>query len=141
MNLSIAFASSDRESVDQHFGAAAAFAIYEIGAEGARLREVAEFIDTEQDGHEGKLDAKIALLDGCAAVYACAIGSSAVQRLLAKGVQPLRVADGSPIEALLAQLCAELAGTPPVWLAKAIDLRERRSPDRFDAMAAEGWEE
>ncbi|MCB1929196.1 MAG: nitrogen fixation protein NifX [Rhodocyclaceae bacterium] len=141
MNLSIAFASSDRETVDQHFGAAAAFAIFELGAHGSRLREVAEFIDTAMDGHEGKLDAKIALLEGCAAVYACAIGSSAVQRLLAKGVQPLKVANGSPIDALLSQLRSELDGTPPIWLARAVGLRQKRSPDRFDAMAGEGWEE
>ncbi|MCB1907615.1 MAG: nitrogen fixation protein NifX [Rhodocyclaceae bacterium] len=141
MRLSIAFASTDRETVDQHFGAAAAFAIFEVGEGGARLREVAEFIDTEMDGHEGKLDAKIALLEGCAAVYACAIGSSAVQRLLAKGVQPLKVADGSPIETLLAQIRRELGGTPSGWLAKALRAKSGRDPNRFDAMAADGWEE
>jgi nitrogen fixation protein NifX len=58
--ISIAFASSDRDTVNEHFGAASAFAILEIDETSSRLREVAEFIDTAMDGHEGKLDAKIA---------------------------------------------------------------------------------
>lgn len=58
-----------------------------------------------------------------------------------RGVQPLKVTNGSPIEALLNQLRSELDGTPPAWLAKAVGLRESRSPDRFDAMAGEAWEE
>ncbi len=140
MSLSIAFASSDREAVDQHFGAAAAFAIVEVGEDNARLREVAQFIETEMDGHEGKLDAKIALLEGCAAVYACAIGASAVQRLLAKGVQPLKVEEGSSIDGLVARIQAELKSGPSGWLAKALRAGEKSDPGRFAAMADEGWE-
>ncbi len=139
--LPIAFATTDRSTVNQHFGAAAAFTILEVGADGARLREVAEFIETEMDGHEGKLDAKIALLEGCAAVYACAIGASAVQRLIAKGVQPVKVDEGTVIEALVAGLQTELANGPGGWLAKALQRQERSDPGRFATMADEGWEE
>lgn len=139
--IAIAFASSNRDVVNEHFGAASAFAILELDETTARLREVAEFIDTAMDGHEGKLDAKIALLDGCAAVYACAIGGSAVQRLLAKGVQPVKVEEGTPIDALVKQLQAELAAGPTGWLAKAAKPKAAAGADRFAAMADEGWEE
>jgi nitrogen fixation protein NifX len=138
--ISIAFASSDRDTVNEHFGAASAFAILEIDETSSRLREVAEFIDTAMDGHEGKLDAKIALLDGCAAVYACAIGGSAVQRLLAKGVQPVKTDEGTRIDALVKQLQAEIAAGPTGWLAKAMKPKAGAA-DRFAAMADEGWEE
>ena len=138
--LPIAFASTDRSTVNQHFGAAAAFAILEVGTDSVRLREVAEFIETEMDGHEGKLDAKIALLEGCAAVYSCAVGASAVQRLIAKGIQPVKVDEGSSIDAIVAELQAELASGPGGWLAKALQRREKSDPGRFAAMADEGWE-
>lgn len=114
MTVKIAFASSDRRQVDQHFGAAAAFAIFELGDAGANLVEVAEFIETAMDGHEGKLAAKIGLLEGCVAVYCNAAGASAIAQLLAKGIQPMRVDEGVAIDALL----ASLLDAPPHWLAR-----------------------
>ena len=114
MTVKIAFASDDRRLVNQHFGAASAFAIFEMNETGSQLVEVAEFTETAMDGHEGKLAAKIALLDGCAAVYCNAAGASAIQQLLAKGIQPMRVEEGTAIDALLA--C--LHGEPPLWLVK-----------------------
>ena len=62
MTVKIAFATSDRRAVNQHFGAAESFAVYEIGESETRLIEVAEFIETAMDGHEGKLAAKVELL-------------------------------------------------------------------------------
>ena len=95
MTVKIAFASSDRRAVNQHFGAAGAFAIYEVGEAEARLIEVAEFIETAMDGHEGKLAAKVELLGDCAAVYCNAVGASAIQQLLLKSIQPMRVDEGT----------------------------------------------
>ena len=140
-NVWIAFASTDRVRVDQHFGAAAAFAIYEVRADGARLVEIAEFLDAGQDGFDAKLPGKIATLSGCAAVYCLAAGASAVRQLLAAGIQPIRVAEGSPIESLLGDIRHEIAAGPGGWLAKAIRAGESRDGGRFDAMEAEGWQE
>lgn len=145
MRARIAFASSDRRLVDQHFGAAEAFAIYELALEDqhiadARLVEVAQFhdADTAMDGHEGKLASKIALLEGCAAVYCNAVGASAIKQLLAAGIQPMKVDEGSAIDALLSGLDLSLREAPPAWLAKSSKPRDR---GRFDAMEAEGWSE
>lgn len=141
MSVRIAFASTDRQTVNQHFGAAEAFAIFEVGPTGSRLVEVAEFLDTAQDGNENKLPGKIATLAGCAAVYCLAVGASAVKQLLAAGVQPIRVEEGSPIEALSRDIEAELASGPTGWLAKALKTRQGNDAARFDAMEAEGWQE
>lgn len=141
MSLKIAFASRDKIHVDQHFGAAEAFVIYEIApGETARLTAVVEFHagDTRMDGHEGKLAGKIALLAGCAAVYCNAVGASAIRQLLAAGIQPLKVEEGAPIDTLLRELGATLAVSPPAWMTKHL---ARSNPDRFAAMAAEGWSE
>lgn len=118
MTVKIAFATSDRRAVDQHFGAAGAFAIYELGESASRLIEVAEFIETAMDGHEGKLAAKVELLGDCAAVYCNAAGASAIQQLLAGGIQPMRVDEGTLIDELLSGLQKNLANDPPVWLVK-----------------------
>src|SRR5512137_2235514 len=118
MNVKIAFATSDRLAVNQHFGAAESFAIYEVGENETRLIEVAEFIETAMDGHEGKLAAKVELLGECAAVYCNAVGASAIQQLLAAGIQPMRVDEGAVIDELLCGLQRSMNNDPPLWLAK-----------------------
>jgi nitrogen fixation protein NifX len=120
MTVKIAFATSDRKAVNQHFGAAESFAIYELGETETRLIEVAEFIETAMDGHEGKLAAKVELLGDCAAVYCNAVGASAIQQLLTASIQPMRVDEGSLIDELLSGLQKNLVNDPPVWLAKHI---------------------
>jgi len=140
-SVRLAFASTDRSRVDQHFGATEAFAIFEVDANSSQLVEVAEFIDAAQDGNDNKLPAKIATLQGCAAVYCLAVGASAVKQLLAAGIQPVRVEEDSPIDRLIADLQHELASGPGGWLAKALKARAPTDSARFDAMEAEGWSE
>ncbi|OGS91292.1 MAG: nitrogen fixation protein NifX [Gallionellales bacterium GWA2_59_43] len=137
MKVKIAFATSDRRVVDQHFGAAEAFAIYELGESGAHLIEVAEFIETAMDGHEGKLAAKVELLGDCAAVYCNAAGASAIQQLLAGGIQPMRVDEGTLIDELLSGLQKSLTNDPPLWLAK--HLKKQAGEQSF--AADEEWQE
>ena len=137
MTVKIAFASNDRRLVNQHFGAAEAFVIFEMNETDSRLVEVAEFIETVMDGHEGKLAAKIELLSGCAAVYCNAAGASAIQQLLAKGIQPMRVEEGSAIDGLLGCLQRNMRSEPPVWLAK--HLKKQAGTDFFSE--DEEWQE
>ena len=137
--LKVAFATSDRVTVDQHFGASVGFAIHAIDGERARLVEVAEFPEESMDGNENKLADKIAALGGCAAVYCLAVGGSAVRQLLAAGVQPIRVDDEVGIEILLDDLrCAVRAGGV-AWVDRA--LKRDADTSRFDRMAEEGWQE
>jgi len=137
MKVKIAFATSDRRAVNQHFGAAEAFAIYEFDEHESRLVEVAEFIETAMDGHEGKLAAKVALLTDCAAVYCNAVGASAIQQLLAKNIQPMRVDEGTLIDELLLGLQKNLLNEPPVWMAK--HLKKQSNTAHF--AADEAWQE
>ena len=50
MTVKIAFATSDRRAVNQHFGAAESFAVYEVGESEARLVEVRESAPTPAAG-------------------------------------------------------------------------------------------
>lgn len=140
MGVKIAFASSDRKAVDQHFGAAEAFVIYELSEDDAHVVEAVEFhdSDTAMDGHEGKLAGKIALLDGCAAVYCNAVGASAIKQLLAAGIQPMKVEEGASVDELLCGLNQAMLSDPPPWMAKHLKVKDT---SRFDAIDDEGWSE
>jgi nitrogen fixation protein NifX len=140
--IKAAFATSDRQRVDQHFGAASGILIYAVTPDQTTLVEFAQFGALDHDGHEDKLAAKLALLKGCAVIYCEAIGGSAIQQLMTLGVQPLRVESGASIASLVAELQAALNGNAPAWLNRAIS-RQRQTGDqagaRFAAMEAEGW--
>ncbi|MBL8258384.1 MAG: nitrogen fixation protein NifX [Candidatus Competibacteraceae bacterium] len=140
--LKAAFATGDRHRVDQHFGAASALLLYDVTGARASVAEFAQFGELDQDGHESKLAAKLDLLQGCAVVYCQAIGGSAIQQLLAIGVQPVRVEANAPITPLLAELQTALRGGPaPAWFGRVLARQRQAESDqaRFDAMEAEGW--
>ncbi len=137
--LKVAFATSDRQVVNQHFGSARSFAIYGVGLDEARLLTVTEFGDLAQDGNEDKLGIKLETLQECIAVYCRACGASAVRQLLALGVQPVKVSESAQIAPLIAALQQELKEGPSSWLAKAIKRNQAADDNRFDAMESEGW--
>lgn len=139
--IKVAFASTGLERVDQHFGSAKSFAVYAVGMGHAELLEVAQFGDPAQDGNEDKLAAKIVLLDGAAAVYCQAVGASAVRQLMAQGIQPVKVREGSRIKDLIRDIQNELKSGPSAWLATAVAKQKGPGMGRFDEMEAEGWEE
>lgn len=142
--LKVAFATSDRKTVDQHFGASRSFAIYGVDMEQARLLSVTEFPelvfnDDNPDAYEDKLAAKLDLLQGCIAVYCRACGASAVRQLIAAGIQPVKVSEGMAIDDLIDALQQELRQGPSTWLAKAINRGKAAGDYRFDSMEMEGW--
>jgi len=138
--LRVAFASSDMKQVNQHFGSAESFVIYQLDQQQAQFVEVAQFAQHEQDGNEDKLLAKFSVLEGCAAVYCQAIGASAMRQLLAKGIQPVKVSEGSEIKQLIIDLQTELQTGAPRWLTQSLK-RTTNDPNRFAKMEAEGWSE
>jgi len=139
--LKIAFATTDMETVNQHFGSAKSFAVYAVDRDNSQLLEAAQFGELSQDGNEDKLSVKIELLNGCAAVYCQAVGGSAINQLIAKNIQPVKVHEGSKINDLIADLQNEIKGGPSSWLAKAINQHKAPDPNRFNLMADEGWDE
>lgn len=140
-HIRIAFASADRLRVDQHFGAAEGFVVYEVSLDkknSATLVGVGQFPGTAMDGNESKLAAKVDFLAGCAAVFVLAIGASAIQQLLAKGIQPIRIAGIDSIEALLADIVQAMKSGGVHWIERAL-AAQIRPADRFAAMEEEGW--
>ncbi|MCF7986076.1 MAG: nitrogen fixation protein NifX [Methylovulum sp.] len=139
--LKIAFATTDMETVNQHFGSAKSFALYAVDQEEAHFLEAAQFGELNQDGNEDKLSVKLDLLDGCAAVYCQAVGGSAINQLIARNIQPVKVHENSKIKTLIMDLQTEMKAGPSSWLAKAINQHKGPDPERFNKMAEEGWDE
>ena len=139
--LKLAFASTDMKHVDQHFGSAESFVIYAVDMEESRMLEVIQFGQLKQDGNEDKLVDKINALEGCIAVYSQAVGSSAVAKLKAEGIQPVKVAAGAEISDMLESVQEELRSGPATWLARAIEAQKPTDPNRFAEMEREGWDE
>jgi nitrogen fixation protein NifX len=139
--LKIAFATSDMETVNQHFGSAKSFAVYAVDMDNAKFLEAAQFGELSQDGNEDKLSVKLDLLAGCAAVYCQAVGGSAVNQLISRNIQPVKVHEGSRINDLIVDLQNEIKAGPSSWLAKAINQHKSPDPNRFSQMADEGWDE
>lgn len=139
--LKVAFASTDRTRVNQHFGAAEGFVVYEVTPDKATLVGVAEFAEEAMDGNEDKLGAKVDFLEGCAAVYVMAIGASAIKKLLAKGIQPVRVDEVDAVDELLGEISKAMRDGGVVWIDRAIAAQAKvKAEDRFASMEEEGWE-
>lgn len=138
--LKVAFASTGRSRVNQHFGAAEGFVVYEVTPEKATLVGVAEFAEEAMDGNEDKLAAKVDFLAGCAAVYVMAIGASAIKKLVAEGIQPIRVSAVDAIDELLLEISTAMRHGGVAWVDRALSVQARAgADDRFAAMEEEGW--
>jgi len=140
-SIRVAFASSDMQHVNQHFGSAKSLVVYNVNPEETQLFEVAEFNYSSHDENEDKLTEKLELLEECVAVYSQAVGSSATQKLLASGIQPVKVHDDAEILVLLKYLQEEMMQGPSTWLAQAISRQRDPEMSRFEGMDAEGWDE
>nr|MBL8411964.1 nitrogen fixation protein NifX [Dechloromonas sp.] len=139
--IKVAFASTDRTRVNQHFGAAEGFAVYEVTPDKATLVGVAEFAEEAMDGNEDKLTAKVDFLAGCAAVYVMAIGASAIKKLMAAGVQPIRINEVDAIDDLLAEISKAMTEGGVAWIDRAIAAQTKaKDEERFASMEEEGWE-
>lgn len=138
--IKVAFASTDRTRVNQHFGAAEGFAIYEVTPDKATLVGVGEFAEEAMDGNEDKLTAKVDFLAGCAAVYVMAIGASAIKKLMAKGIQPIRTNEIDAVDELLSEISKAMSEGGVAWIDRALATQAKaKSENRFADMADEGW--
>jgi len=135
--LKVAFASGDRKHVDQHFGSAEMFLIYEITQHSSQLLENLQFSEQAQDGNESKLMAKLNALKGCQIVYCQAIGPSAVSQLIKQGIQPMRIDEQLGISTLIKSLQLKLQENDPL----INRLIKQQDSKHFEKFADEKWEE
>lgn len=129
--MRIAFATTDGVNVDEHFGRAGMFSIYELNMEGYRFiefRKFAEGRDTEIENtkglrkeHDDKVQGKVDRLADCKIVYLTEIGGPSAARLIKKGMMPVKVKEVVSIEESLQKLSETIKASPPPWLRKAVN--------------------
>src|SRR5512143_2639177 len=129
--MKVAFATTDGKQVDEHFGRAGMFAIYEIMETGHRFVEMRKFaegmemtvVDTKDKGplHDDAVQNKVDQLADCKLIYLTEIGGPSAARLVKKGIMPMKVQEPVPIETTLNQLGETIRKSPPPWLRKAMN--------------------
>lgn len=139
--LRIAFATSDKLKVDEHFGSCSCLQILAVSAHHQQLDTLCTFTLGANGHDDGKLLARLVALDGCDAVYCLAIGPSAIRQLIGAGIQPVRLEQSTTIAILVAELQQQLRGSPSGWLARALAQKGRSQDNRLHALAADGWQE
>jgi len=129
--MRVAFASSRGTTVDEHFGRAGAFAIYNVtptGAEFLELRRVsADDLDTEVvvtrgmgDLHDAAVAAKIEKLADCRIIYFTEIGGPSAAKLVRRGIMPLKAETATSIDGLADKLAETMRTNPAPWMRKAL---------------------
>lgn len=140
-SLVVALASSDRTHVDEHFGSASQLVVYRVDQHSSQLIGVSEFSDVRQDGNENKLTEKFNALEGVHAVFALAVGASAVRQLIALGTQPIKLGDKSEIREVLYYLREEIRNGQTPWINKALEPPTESPEERLEALLNESWDE
>lgn len=135
--MRIAFTSSDGERIDEHFGMASGFDIWEVGPDRAERVDRVSAITTSGvppggPGKEGgfaagseldeedRIAARARAVAGCTIVYTVQIGGPAAAKLVAGRIHPMKTGAEVPIAEVVAKLQAVLRGNPPPWLRKAM---------------------
>ena len=129
--MKVAFASTRGTTVDEHFGRAGAFAIYDITPKGATFLELRRVSDSDLDTdvvvtrgmgdlHDAAVAAKIEKLSDAKIVYFTEIGGPSAAKLVRRGVMPLKAEPSTSIESLAAQLVETMRTRPAPWMRKAL---------------------
>jgi nitrogen fixation protein NifX len=129
--MKVAFATMDGKNVDEHFGRAGMFAIYEFTAGGFHFIEMRKFadgidqavVDTKDMGplHDNAVQGKVDRLADCKLIYLTEIGGPSAARLVKKGIMPMKVKEPVAIEKALQQLAETIKTSPPPWMRKALN--------------------
>jgi nitrogen fixation protein NifX len=117
--MKVAFATKDMSNIDEHFGWAKQFAIYEVNKDGFSLAGV---VKTQEgvDQEDEKINSKIEAISDCSIVYCQAIGPTAAAKVIKNHIHPIKVEKPMSIDEALTSLQTMLKGNPPPWIKRII---------------------
>ncbi|CAG0932215.1 nitrogen fixation protein NifX [Geobacter sp.] len=124
--MKVAFTSTTGEMIDEHFGMAKNFHIWEIGPEASSFVETVT-VGQHGDDEEDKIAARATILRECAIVYTMAIGGPAAAKLVALKIHPMKTNSPVSLPDMVGKLQEVLKGNPPPWLRKAMNKGEEVS--------------
>lgn len=121
--MKVAFATTDGINVDEHFGRAGIFAVYELTPEDYQFVELRKFADgldsaiVETRGmgdlHDDRVQSKVEKLADCKIIYLTEIGGPSAARLVKKGIMPVKVKEVVTIEDSMKRLLDTVKKAPP----------------------------
>ncbi|MFO1128104.1 MAG: sigma 54-interacting transcriptional regulator [Rhodospirillales bacterium] len=123
--LRIAMATRDAKAVNEPFGQAQWFSIYDLTAGEIELVGVVEFTPVPRkcaaandnpDDCERRIEARMDALSGCHVIFARQLGDAAAASAMKRQMHPVEVGGDPSIAALLGRCQAMLATNPPRWL-------------------------
>jgi len=130
--MKVAFATTDGINVNEHFGRAGSFAIYDLSRTGYQFTELRKFADgsdqavvaTREQGtlHDEAVQDKVDRLADCKIIFMTEIGGPSAARLVKKGIMPMKVKTVVTIESSIKQLHETIMKSPPPWLRKALEV-------------------
>jgi len=126
--MKVAFTSSDGERINEHFGSASAFYLWNIEPDQAACVGKLEWPDEGDDGKVGedRITARATALVDCAIVCTLQIGGPAAAKLVARHIHPMKTQVETPISEMVGKLQYVLRGDLPPWLAKTLGAAPRR---------------
>lgn len=118
--MKVAFTSSDGAMVDQHFGRAEHFDVWEVGPDRAEFVERVSAIVAVGD-EEDRTTARARAIADCVIVYTVQIGGPAAAKLASRRIHPMKTQAEVPVADVVGRLQGVLRGNPPPWLRKAMN--------------------
>lgn len=122
--MKVAFASSDNHHIDQHFGWAEKFSIWDVRMDQASFSGLVE-VNADGDDAEDKIRFRVSALTDCSIVYVTQIGGPAAAKLVANKIHPIKSKGEETIPQVVEKLQQVLQNNPPPWLRKAMLKAER----------------
>ncbi len=124
--MKVGFATTDNILINDHFGWAKNFAVYEINQDNFRFLENRQF--EEEVDELNKIDKKIDGLKDLKIIFVKSIGGTAAARVVKSGIHPVKSKPNDKIEDVMKDLRAVLSNNPPPWL-KNIIFKENGNVD------------
>ncbi len=129
--MKVAFATTGGTTIDEHFGRAGTFAIYDITPERTEfieLRKVAEgdldldVVSTRGMGalHDDAVSDKIGKLEDVKIVYFTEIGGPSAAKLVRRGIMPLKAEQCTDIRETADKLSEQMRTKPAPWMRRAL---------------------
>ena len=129
--MKVAFATTDGIHVDEHFGRAGRFAIYEFTKNGYSSLDDRVFSvgrDMLVEGtrglgslHDDAVQGKVEKVSDCDIIYMTSIGGPSAARLVKKGIMPVKVKGKMRIEEEAVKLMETIRNAPPPWMRRALE--------------------
>ena len=117
--MKVAFATTDLGTINDHFGWAKQFAIYEVTPEGHTCLGAVK-TEEEIEEEDDKINSKINALKGVSIIYCEAIGPTAAARVVQSRMHPMKVNTPTPINETLDSLVTMLGKNPPPWIRRIL---------------------